>query len=57
MVYHYISSDMKQQALQILQEDWEMDEIVNALDVSPKSIGQWSGNYKGLLPYGLIFIV
>jgi transposase len=46
MVYHYISPDMKQRALQLLQEGWEMDEIVNALDVSPKSIGWWSGNYE-----------
>jgi len=43
MVFRHISPDMKQQALKLLQDGWDMEEIVDALGVSSKSIGRWIG--------------
>ena len=37
---------MKQQALKLLQDGWDMKEIVDTLGVSSKSIGRWIDNYK-----------
>jgi len=31
---------------ELLQEGWEVKEVVEALDVLTKSNGQWSGNYE-----------
>jgi transposase len=44
MVYCKISPDMKVRALELLQEGWEMEEVVEVLNVSAKSIGCWSDN-------------
>ncbi|KAH7918110.1 hypothetical protein BV22DRAFT_1108445 [Leucogyrophana mollusca] len=41
MVYQKISTDMKEQALKLLGDGWEMDEIADALGISEKSIGRW----------------
>jgi len=51
MVYRFISTDMKQRALTMLQEGWEVTDIVDALDVSSKSIGRWEDN---LAKYGTV---
>jgi hypothetical protein len=40
MVYRKISADMKKRALQMLDEGWDVDEIVDALHVSSESIGR-----------------
>ena len=45
MVYGYISPDIKQRALKLLQEGWDVKEVVEALNVSMKSMARWSGNY------------
>ena len=45
MVHHKVSADMKKQALQMLDEGWDVDGIVDALHVSSESIGQWQDNY------------
>jgi transposase len=37
---------MKQRALQLLQEGWEIDEIAGVLAVSGKSITRWKDNYE-----------
>jgi len=46
MVYRHISSDMKQRALQLLLEGWDIDDIVESLGVSTKSITRWKDNYE-----------
>ena len=46
MVFRQISPDMKRQALQLLEEGWEMTEIADAPGVSTKSIPRWHNNYK-----------
>jgi len=38
MVFQHISPDMKQQALKLLQDGWDMKVIVDTLGVSSKSI-------------------
>ncbi|KAH7924847.1 hypothetical protein BV22DRAFT_1012430, partial [Leucogyrophana mollusca] len=38
LVYRKISTDMKEQALKLLGDGWEMDEIADALGISEKSI-------------------
>jgi len=45
MVYHFISTDMKQRALAMLQEGWEATDIADALDVSRRSIGRWEDDF------------
>jgi transposase len=45
MVYHHISPDMKQRALQLLKQGWEIEDVAEVLGVSSKSIGRWSDNY------------
>ncbi|KAJ3729811.1 hypothetical protein C8R42DRAFT_570727, partial [Lentinula raphanica] len=40
-----ISHDMKQQALQLLSDDWSIIDIVEVLGVSAKSIARWQDNY------------
>jgi transposase len=37
---------MKQRALQLLLEGWDMDDIVESLGVSTKSITRWKDNYE-----------
>lgn len=46
MVYHRISDDMKQRALRLLEDGWDIAEVVEALGVSAKSIGRWQDNYE-----------
>jgi transposase-like protein len=46
MVYRTVSVDMKQRALQLLDSGWTIEEIVDALGVSTKSIERWSHNYE-----------
>ncbi|GLB45622.1 putative DDE superfamily endonuclease [Lyophyllum shimeji] len=46
MVYRAISANMKQQALQLLDSGWEIEDIADALGVSTKSIGCWAHNYE-----------
>jgi transposase-like protein len=46
MVYRHIIPDMKQRALQLLQEGWNIDEIAETLAVSNKSITRWVDNYE-----------
>ena len=45
MVYHKISPDMKQRALQLIDEGWEMQDVMDILSVASKSIRQWADNY------------
>ena len=45
MVYRKISTDMKKQALQMLDEGWDVGEIVDALSVSKDSILRWQDKY------------
>jgi hypothetical protein len=42
MVYR---TDMKEWALAMLQQGWEVGAIVDALDVSSKSIVRWEDNF------------
>ena len=46
MVYRPISADMKRTALQLLNKDWEMQQIANLLGISSKSIHRWQDNYE-----------
>ncbi|KAF8237323.1 hypothetical protein L208DRAFT_1248492 [Tricholoma matsutake] len=46
MGYQNISADMKQQALQLFDEGWEMAEVVEVLNVSSKSIRPWDHHYE-----------
>jgi transposase len=45
MVYRKISPDMKQRALQLIDEGWEIDDVAEVLCVASKSIGRWANNY------------
>src|SRR5882762_553533 len=57
MVFRHISPDMKQRALKLLQDGWEMEEIVDVLGVSSKSIGRWINNYEqhGHVEHPMVF--
>src|ERR1700728_3294428 len=46
MVYRTISSQMKQRALELLDQGWEVGDIVDALGVSSNSITRWEDNYE-----------
>ncbi|KIK81114.1 hypothetical protein PAXRUDRAFT_203582 [Paxillus rubicundulus Ve08.2h10] len=48
MVYRKISPDMKQRALELLEQGWEMEQVIEALDVSTRSlsINCWADNYE-----------
>jgi hypothetical protein len=46
MVYHHIGPDMKKRALQLLDEGWDVGQIINALAVSSDSIRRWQDNYE-----------
>lgn len=46
MVYRRISDDMKQRALQLLSDGWDIIEVVDVLGVSAKSVGRWQVNYE-----------
>lgn len=46
MVYCQISPDMKQRALQLLEQGWDPSEITHVLLVLWKSIMRWHDNYK-----------
>jgi len=46
MVYRKISADMKQRALQLLDEGLEQSEVADVLGVSSKSIDRWYDNYE-----------
>jgi len=45
MVFRRISSDMKLRALALLQQGWEMDKVVEALNISQRSIERWANNF------------
>ena len=45
MIFWKISADMKEHALHLLTEGWELPEIADVLSVSLKSIGWWADNY------------
>jgi transposase len=45
MGYRNISPDMKQRALQLLDQGWEIERIADVLGVSSKSIGRWLEKY------------
>jgi len=45
MVYRKISDDMKERALHLLTEGWELPEIANVIGVSLKSINRWTDNH------------
>ena len=44
MVYRKISTDMKERALFLLQDGWDIEEIVEVLGISRRSISRWSCN-------------
>ena len=46
MVNRKISHDMKQRALQLINEGWEPAEVADVLGVSSKSIECWDYNYE-----------
>jgi len=46
MVYRNISPGIKQRALQLLSDGWDMEDIVDALGVSPKSVDRWLDKYE-----------
>ena len=46
MVNRKISHDMKQRALQLINEGWEPAEVADVLGVSSKSIERWDHNYE-----------
>ncbi|KIK49951.1 hypothetical protein GYMLUDRAFT_120653, partial [Collybiopsis luxurians FD-317 M1] len=45
MVYIRHSDEIKQRALQMVSEGWDIAKIVQALGVSTKSISRWQDNY------------
>jgi transposase len=46
MVYQHISNDRKERALYLLlEQEWEVDRIVEALGLSVDSINRWEANY------------
>ncbi len=46
MVYRTISRDMKERALELLRDGWDLDDVVEALGVHPRSIGRWLDNHE-----------
>lgn len=46
MVNRKISPDMKQRALQLIDEGWELAKLADVFGVSSKSIERWDHNYK-----------
>jgi transposase len=46
MVNRKISPDMKQRALQLIDEWWELAEVADVLGVSSKSIERWAHHYE-----------
>ena len=46
MVYRYISPDMKRRALFLIQNGRSMEDIVEALGVSSRSVTRWEDNYE-----------
>ena len=46
MVYHKFSAGMKQRALELLEDGWEMDEVTEALGGSDHSINRSVDNYE-----------
>jgi transposase len=46
MVNRKISPDMKQRALQLIDEGWELAEVADVLGVSSKSIECWAHHYE-----------
>ena len=46
MPFHKIDTGVKQQALQLIAEDWPLVHIINMIGVSCHSISRWSDNYN-----------
>jgi transposase len=46
MTFRKISADMKQRALQLIDEGWELEEVAEVLGVSSKSVERWENNYE-----------
>jgi len=46
MVFRKISAEMKQRALQLIDEGWELAEVAEVLGVSSASVERWEDNYK-----------
>jgi transposase len=46
MVYRTISADMKERALALLRDDWNIEETAETLGVCPKSITRWQHNFN-----------
>ncbi|KAK0433133.1 uncharacterized protein EV420DRAFT_1243331, partial [Desarmillaria tabescens] len=46
MVYRSISRDIKERALVLLRDGWELDDVVEALGVHSRSIERWLDNYE-----------
>jgi transposase len=46
MVFRKIGADMKQRALQLIDEGWEAAEVAEVFGVSSKSVNRWETNYE-----------
>ena len=53
MVFRRISVDMKEQALALLEDGWNLEETAETLNVCPRSINRWQHNVVKARPYYL----
>ncbi|KAJ3964499.1 hypothetical protein EV361DRAFT_757172, partial [Lentinula raphanica] len=48
MVYRHISTDLKQRAIQLLDNDYPVNEVAEVLGVSARSLYRWTENLDNL---------
>jgi len=46
MPFHQIDIGVKQRALQLIAEGWDLDDVIQAMGVSRRSINRWTDNYE-----------
>jgi transposase-like protein len=46
MPFHKIDTGVKQQALQLIAEGWSLEQVIEAIGVSRRSIDRWMDNYE-----------
>lgn len=46
MPYHKIDNGLKQRAVQLISEGWSLEQVIEAIGVSRRSIDRWVDNYE-----------
>lgn len=46
MPFHKIDVGVKEQALQLMAEGWDLEQVIDAIRVSRCSINRWADNYE-----------